>query len=159
MVDQVQMKSLIRNVLNVLNPDYASDDAVDLVFGTGLVESEYTYIRQINGRARGFWQIEPDTAMDNVLNFVKYRPALIKLCSRATGTNVFQWENPQKETWDYILETNISAGIVHCRLKYRRIKEPLPSSLEGMAKYWKRWYNTYSGKGNKRDFINKWERL
>lgn len=37
-----------------------------------------------------------------------------------------------------------------CRLLYRRIKEPLPHERDvlGMARYWKRYYNTSLGKGS-----------
>jgi len=160
MVDQVQMIALIKKVLMKLNPEYATKDAVDLVFGTGLVESQYEYIRQLNnGRARGFWQIEPDTAMDNIENFIKFRPALVMLCTKASGVPKCEWEKPNKKGWDYILESNIAAGIIHCRIKYRRIPKPLPKTLDGMASYWKNHYNTYLGKGKKEDFINKWEKL
>ena len=160
MVDSVQMKAFIKKVLNTLNPDYASSEAVDLVFGTGMVESNYTYIRQMGkGKARGFWQVEVDSALDNINSFIKFRPALLKLCSKASGIDQAEWTNPSSVRWNYILEGNMHAGIIHCRIKYRRVPDPLSMTVKGMAYYWKKYYNTKGGKGKEQDFIHKWEKL
>ena len=59
-----------------------------------------------------------------------------------------------------ILENNIAAGIVHCRLKYWRVPKRMPSSVEGMSHYWKDYYNA-GGKVNPDEFVEqvtKWLR-
>ena len=51
-----------------------SEEAVELVFLTGLVESGYDYIYQIgSGIARSFWQVESFTAKDCVDNYLVFR--------------------------------------------------------------------------------------
>ena len=64
------MKELIASTLKGMGRKYASKDAVSLVWATGLVESNYKYIRQIRGPARGFFQIEPQTAASAVENYL-----------------------------------------------------------------------------------------
>jgi hypothetical protein len=49
------------------------------------------------------------------------------------------------DDWDWILRTNISAGILHCRIKYWRVPEPIKEGKEELAKYWKKHYNTEEG--------------
>lgn len=49
-------------------------------------------------------------------------------------------------------------GFIFCRLKYMRITELIPDSLEGRAEYWKRYYNTAAGKGTAQEYINNYRR-
>ena len=66
MIDIPQARDLIKKTLERLGPKYASDDAVDLILGTGIIESRFKYLEQIvSGIAKGFFQIESDTAIDN----------------------------------------------------------------------------------------------
>ena len=55
--------------------------------------------------------------------------------------------------WEEILEKNIAAGIVHCRLKYWRVPKKMPSSVEGKANYWKKYYNSELGAGDPEHFV------
>ena len=136
-----------------------------MIFGTGLIESNYDYLRQWNdGVACSWWQIEPGMtgALDNIENYLKYRPKLIETCSQAALVNpkYFSSGVSEKEI-AFLLETNISYAIIHCRLKYRRVPKRLPSSLEGQAEYWKKYYNTEGGKGDPEHFVEstkKWLR-
>ena len=48
---------------------------------------------------------------------------------------------------------NIVAGIVFCRLKYWRVPKKMPSSVEGKANYWKKYYNTELGAGDPEHFV------
>ena len=60
-----QIKELIRHTLKKLG--MWSEQAEELVFLTGLVESGYRYISQIgSGIARSFWQVESATAKDSI---------------------------------------------------------------------------------------------
>ena len=60
-----QIKKLIDTTLRRMH--MWSEEAVELVFLTGLVESGYDYIYQIgSGIARSFWQVESFTAKDCV---------------------------------------------------------------------------------------------
>jgi hypothetical protein len=40
------------------------------------------------------------------------------------------------------------------RIKYKRIPEAIPASVEGRADYWKKNYNSYLGKGTPEEYIH-----
>lgn len=44
-------------------------------------------------------------------------------------------------------------SMVWCRLFYKLIPDVFPSTVEGRAAYWKRFYNTVSGSGSVDDYI------
>ena len=160
MISISQIRSLVDDTCSKMGEKYASPEAVDLVLSTGIVESRYEYIRQMgDGPARSFWQVEPASAVDNCQHYLKYRSDLMKSCAKASLVDVKYWQIYDEELWSEILEKNIASGIVHCRLKYRRVPKKLPSTLEGQAKYWKKYYNTESGKGDPEhyvDLVKKW---
>ena len=144
-----------------LGGKYASEAAVDLLLATGIAESGYRYIRQISGPARGFWQVEPATAKDNVDSYLKYRIPLMEKCAEASHVPLKEWQFADQGTWEDILETNIASGIIHARLKYWRVPKRMPNTVEGQADYWKKYYNTEGGKGDPEHFIEvvkKWLR-
>jgi hypothetical protein len=152
-VNQKQMKELIVDVCNKLGDKYCSDTAIELVYNTGLVESRYEYIKQIGqGPARSFWQVEPDTAVDNCKNFIANRPELVDAVSSILNIDSVHITNPDPDFWDWMLHTNSAAGILHCRIKYWRIQEPLQSGVDGLAYYWKKYYNTEEGAGTEEHF-------
>ena len=64
------------------------------------------------------------------------------------------WQNYDEKLWEKILEENLSAAIIHCRLKYWRVPKRMPDSLEGRASYWKKYYNTDQGKGTQEKYID-----
>jgi len=85
MVSISQMKSLVEEVCEAMGEKFASEDAVNLVLATGIVESRYEYIRQMgDGPARSFWQVEAATAVDNLAHYLKHRPSLMKKCAEAS---------------------------------------------------------------------------
>ena len=154
MISISQMKSLVHDTCIKMDSRFASDDAVNIVLATGIVESRYEYIRQMgDGPARSFWQVEPASAVDNCQHYLKYRTELMKGCAVASFVDIKYWQTFEEEMWAEILEKNIASGIVHCRLKYRRVPKKLPSSLEAQADYWKKYYNTEGGKGDPEHFI------
>ena len=72
-----QIRELIRDTLKKL--DMWSEQAEELVFLTGLVESGYRYISQIgSGIARSFWQVESATAKDSIDNYLSFRKSKTK---------------------------------------------------------------------------------
>ena len=81
MINVNQIRNYVKTTLGKLGSKYASDDAIELVLTTGIVESGYRYIRQISGPARGFYQVEPASAYDNVVSYLSYRKKLAKKCS------------------------------------------------------------------------------
>jgi hypothetical protein len=155
MIDIPQARDLIKNTLERMGPKYASDDAVDLILGTGIIESRFKYFEQMgNGPAKGFFQIESDTAIDNCVNYLKFRPTVADRCVHATYIPKRYWIKPDRKHWEFLLKTNVAAGIVHARIKYWRVPHPMPKTLEGKAKYWKQWYNSEAGSGDPQEYVH-----
>ena len=75
-------------------------------------------------------------------------------CAEATLVDLKHWQIGDEKIWGKFLESNIAAGIVHCRLKYWRVPKRMPNTGEGMAKYWKEYYNTHLGSGHVEDFMD-----
>lgn len=151
MLDPRQLRDLIvRPVLEQL--DLYSLAAEQLVMGTAAQESGcFRYIRQHlgkgkHGRGRGFWQIEPATAVDLI-------PRAPKLASEA----IYRLMIPGLPL-ETQLEGNLYLGAALCRLKYRDDPNPLPvaGDVGAMAETWKRCYNTYKGKGKPAEFVANW---
>jgi hypothetical protein len=131
-----------------------SDSAVNLLLGTMATESHFgTYIHQKgNGPALGVYQMEPATHDDIVLNYLKRRRSLQKLLERQFGLVEFRAER---------LLHDLQYATIFARLHYYRVSEPLPlaSNTEGLARYWKEYYNTRFGKGTEDDFIKNYTRF
>lgn len=111
------------------------------VTGTGSKESGYLVRRQFgDGPARGWFQMEKPTYDDVWARGVRPFPALEKSIRDLVSPNVPSFD---------LLETSDAFAAVMCRLKYRLVPEALPDSSDykGMALYWKKYYNTYLGKG------------
>lgn len=122
-----------------------------LVLGTGLTESGLQYISQIpSGIAKGIYQMEKATHDDIWENFLKYKQDLnFKVtCLRLHGSEMDGYDE---------LAGNLYYATAMCRVHYLRAPEKLPEAddFEGMAKYWKKYYNTPLGAGRHEDFKNK----
>lgn len=119
-----------------------SEAAENLVVGTALVESHGEYLKQLGrGPALGLWQIEPFTHQDIWDNFLKYEA---ELADRVRGLQTLRSDDFHEE-----LAGNLFYGAAICRCHYRRVRERLPAAADpdGMARYWKAYYNTPAGAG------------
>lgn len=133
--------------LATLPPMMQSDAAVELLLGTALVESKLTYLKQGwkrttdgLGVALGIFQIEPATYHD-LWRYLARHP---------------EWHGaigPKRPT--AALMSDLGYATLIARLNYWRKlgKLPAPDDLDGLAKYWKRFWNTSSGAGRPEDFI------
>ncbi len=135
--DCEQFRNLISRVLE----EYSlhSPAAANLLLGTAAAESDFgTYIRQVNGPARGIFQMELGT-------FLWLQAVYGKRYSIA----VHQFEE---------IEWDLKLAILFARLRYRVIPSPLPEAYDllGLANYWKKYYNTYLGAGTVQDFLDKY---
>ena len=147
-----QIKELIRHTLKKLG--MWSEQAEELVFLTGLVESGYKYISQIgSGIARSFWQVESATAKDSIDNYLIYRKSRLRKVAKVMNISSKKLISMSDDDLKDFLWGNIVAGIVFCRLKYWRVPKALPSDLDGMASYWKTYYNTEGGAGTISHFM------
>ena len=129
-----------------------SKEAEDLVVGTALVESGgLKYIKQLNGPALGFIQMEPATYKDLWHNYIAYKEGVTSRAIDYWGINVSMSSE--------LLLTDLKLGAFMCRMHYMRVKSTLPTTLEDQAKYWKDHYNTYLGKGTVDKYLIAWHRF
>lgn len=131
---------IVRPALQAL--DRWDEAAEMLVLRTGYHESAaFTRLQQYgHGPAIGWWQMEPATHDDCWANFLRYQPQLSLAICQLTGIN-----RPQTACL-----YNPCYAACMCRVKYLRVKAPLPSAadVEGQAQYWKRYYNSVQGAGD-----------
>lgn len=147
-IDKTQLEDLITRVL--LDANLWSREAVDLLMLTAAQESHLgTYIVQKGGGpAQGIFQMEPLTEEDIWHNYLEYREDLrdyvLDTCPEGTFSS---------------LETDLVYQILMARLHYRRVPSPLPKGIEGMANYWKKFYNTNEGKGTVEEAVANYKRF
>ena len=122
-------------------------DAEDLVLATAIHEGHnLKRITQYNGGpARSYYQIEPATLNDLYKNYLSYRPDKKELLD--------SFMIPMYDRVDNLV-MNTAYATAACRLIYYRVRDAIPSTLEGKARYWKEHYNTHLGKGSVDDFIS-----
>jgi len=146
---QGQLRGLIRDTLQLI--DMNSEEAVELLLGTAAVESNLGYyIRQVGGPARGIFQMEPATEADLWENYIGRRRDLLMMMAGLLG---YATQDISR------LEYDLRYQIVMARLHYLRVPEALPKTLEGMARYWKKYYNTPGGKGTEEKYIRAYKTL
>jgi hypothetical protein len=90
--------------------------------------------------------MEPATERDIWESYLFYDPDLKHCVLQVTGVG-----KPDQMA----LELNLAYQIAMCRLHYYRVSEALPESedIQGLARYWKRHYNTHLGKGTQEEFM------
>ena len=118
-----------------------SDTALNLVTGTGLVESGYRVtVQSGGGPALGWFQMEPETHDDIWRNYLRYRPELARAVSALCHD-----ENPSAS----LLKSNPAYAAAMCRVEYLRVPAPLPpNNAQSLSLYHKRYYNTMQGKAD-----------
>lgn len=123
--------------------------AINLITGTIFSESyvnNYTYLRQQNnGKAFSIIQMESNTYNDIWNNYLIKKPKYSSLIKNMVGTY-----NLNKNNIPNIENTigNLFLAVAMCRMHYLRVYEQIPdfdNALE-LAKYYKKYYNTYKGK-------------
>lgn len=55
--------------------------------------------------------------------------------------------------WEH-LRYNPLLALIFTRLKYKKIPNPIPTDMQGRAKYWKQFYNTEAGKGTIKHYMS-----
>lgn len=133
-----------------------SESAVNLLLGTCAQESLMgTYLKQINGPALGIYQIEPLTYFDIFEHYLFSRKDLLRKVFKLIDW-CYDFEPPQN-----VLIENLSFGTAIARIIYKRVPEALPDAhdIKGLARYWKKYYNTENGKGKPEEFILNYKRF
>ena len=137
-------KLVLEPTLNYL--EMSSPAAINLLLGTALMESRLKHlIQKPNCPALGLFQMEPATHEDIWNNFLKYKTSLAEKVSGLIAPK------PDNETQ---LKTNLAYATAMCRVHYYRAPTKLPEAedLDGLAHYWKKYYNTELGAGKPEEF-------
>lgn len=140
-------KQLFNTILDTLEfcGMTCSSNVVNMILETACVESNCgEYIKQLKGPACGIFQIEPVTAKDIIDHFIFYKPTLLRKYNQLFIQDLTVEQN---------LCTNLMFQIFMCRVFYLRFSEKIPDTVEGRAKYWKKYYNTHLGKGTVEKYI------
>jgi hypothetical protein len=151
-MDQKQLRRAIKEVLSYLG--VYSKAAEELLMLTAAQETHCgKYLWQIDGPARGIFQMEPDTETDLWMNFLHYNEELTRKVGNLTmvGPGYVGTEGAsrtdKKLFSKFDLKYNIAYQIAMARMQYYRHSEPLPAAddVPALADYYKKYYNTYSG--------------
>ena len=146
--------NIIRPTLRYIGSQYDSTEAEQLLLGTALQESgHFIYRIQRGGRGggpgRGIYQIEESTVKFIYDKYLFRYPFLrLKIASLKTFTD----DNMYNITYNDSFATAIA------RIKYWYQPESIPKDILGQAYYWKKYYNTYRGKGQPEEYLQKWEK-
>lgn len=145
---------IVRPTLEFMGVNYIGLAAERLLVGTMLTESGGRFIDQkqkdndVLGPAVGLWQMERATHDDNWENHLNHN---VDLHQRISGLL-----SPWPPKFEQLAGNNFYSCAM-ARIKYYRVKEALPDAddLDGLAKYWKLYYNTPLGAGTVEDFMTK----
>ncbi len=137
-----------------------SDAAEQLVIGTIYQESRGEYLKQLgNGPALGLIQMEPATHDDIWRNYLVYnpylRPKIKGLLSHSAFCDTSESHHRLFIPSATELIANLKYAVAMCRIHYLRVPKALPMAgdIEGMAQYWKDYYNTANGSGKATEFV------
>ena len=125
-----------------------SDTALNLVTGTGLVESGYRVtVQSGGGPALGWFQMEPVTHDDIWRNYLVYRKGLSQKILSLLPENLSPASSKFHPPSSCLIYPAYAAAM--CRMKYLRVPAPLPpNDAKSLSLYHKRYYNTMQGKAN-----------
>lgn len=124
-------------------------NAYNLIVETACAETQFCTFPD-NNHSSGFggWQFDRTGFKHVIEKSMKYRDEIYK--KFRVDISVIKIEE---------LRYNPFLSIILCRLFYKSIPDAIPSTREGRAKYWKKWYNTSAGSGTVRHYIESCERI
>jgi hypothetical protein len=133
-IHPIQLRTLIKEELNKLNPQLVN--GTELLMFTAAAEThcgtwlwQHTNLDEIpDNLAYGIFQMEALAYRDACNYILRYKPNYIV--------------PPRKR-----LITDLQLAIWTARCYYLRFAEPIPKDEEGLARYWKKYWNTEKGKG------------
>ena len=143
-------------------PGFWSQSAENLLVGTAIQESGLRNLMQRGGGpAIGLFQMEPTTFKD-IWNYL-YRKgssdeAFTDTCmyfqQHHTNVNEADEQDFLEKPW-MEMAWNLRFATVMARVHYWRVSSPLPDAddVEGLARYWKLYYNTPLGHGTVEQFV------
>lgn len=147
--DSAQFRVFASKWLGEFDRKLVFDAAIELLLGTCAVESAFgKYLRQVDGPARGIFQMEPDTHNDIWDNFLAFKAPMVKKIVALKMTRSVE-----------ALIFDLRYSTIMTRLHYWRVPEKIPEDLEGQAAYWKEHYNTELGRGTIDGYLKAYKRF
>lgn len=141
-MDLKQVKKYwVEPALEYFPPKLLTPNRTQFMVAIGLVESGYNYVAQVpDAEALGFWQMENFTFHDCIDNFLSYESQFSEGWTNLQNTHTILYS---ALAYDCVLACYMTA------IKIYRAPPELPAynDIEGMAKYWKTYYNTSEGAG------------
>ncbi len=144
MINKKQLSELIERTLKEYN--LYSKSAHEIVLGTIIYESKRgTYLKQrvknfdYNKHALGIAQMERKTFRWLAKVYMSKFPFLASV----------KFEE---------LEYNLKLAILFCRLRYLAVPTPIPKQIFAQARYYKKYYNSYFGKGTVAGYMENFKR-
>lgn len=135
-----------------------SANAYNLLLGTIAQESNYKYVKQLdNGPARSYFQIEPATASDILVNYVIYRTDLFNILNRISKLKINDFTNLNK-IGEELLNNFQFATFIARLCYYRRSFNFFSGDVRELALIWKKYYNTIHGAGTIEEFIKNYKK-
>jgi len=162
-MDPIQLRKAITEVLQYL--DVYSPEALKLMMLTAAQETHGgKFLFQLgDGPARGIFQMEPSTEEDLWKNFLRYREDLAERIGNMMANVPLRYMGGAADNThikvlfrNFNLKYNLAYQIAMARMQYYRHSEPLPGTgnIEGMAQYYKKYYNTVAGAATVDEAIN-----
>lgn len=149
MLNVAQLRDfVIKPVLQHL--DAHSRAAEMLMLGTALVESDLYHLKQLGaGPGLGIYSMEPATELFLLNDYLPNRRP--NMLGKVRAHLVPGVPTTEQLIW------NLKYATAMARVKYLSIPTALPEAndLEGLALYWKQFYNTAKGKGNPAAFVSR----
>lgn len=121
--------------------------AIKLLAGTACAETDFATFPDVHPEKLGVGVTQFDQiGFDDVIK--RTRPKNVR---KFHANYNYDWSTLTLDKLAY--DPELALAIT--RLKYMLVPESLPTTVEGMAKYWKRYYNTYAAnaKGTPEKFL------
>ena len=144
-MDEGQLRVMVKETLKPLG--MYSEEVEELLMMTMAAESHLgEYLEQVGGPASGLYQMEPKTAQDIHNNYLHYR--------EETANKVYSFMTMMGTDLKY----NLQYQTIMARLHYMRVPKEIPpkEDVEGLAEYYKTYWNTYKGKATVDGAIEKY---
>lgn len=152
---------VIKPTLLYLGERYASPSAVNLLLGTMAAESGGRWLRQrieleagdwAVGPGHGIYSMEPATEGSLWENYLRYRMQWGRIGQLVRRLIC------EKPPAPHLLISDLRYATAMARIKYWKDPDSLPNAndIAGLARYWKRVYNTRLGAGTPEFFEECW---
>jgi len=124
---------------------YARPESIALLIETAMQETQLGKYRDpTDGAGRGITQFDK-MPLEDCIQRAKQSEADIAL--EKFGVDIYKIDHDD-------LDYAPLVSFIMTRIKYKRIPDAIPKTIEGRAEYWKKHYNSILGKGTVEEYIH-----